>query len=159
MQCDLRMTTEKSKGQQFLTRTHFASLSGAFYPLFCRSRLESLGAPTAPLASLKHQAKEEPSAFQIAWDVRSRSALSCLRGPCAQEPLRDDALPGFNDSCCCRCFFCSDSNELGACYHTGVQCAAGGLDDGDEFVGGSRFEVEAFVGGQSGYRVVSQAVL
>jgi len=60
MQCDLRMTTEKSKGQQFLTRTHFASLSGAFYPLFCRSRLESLGAPTAPLASLKHQAKEEP---------------------------------------------------------------------------------------------------
>ena len=43
--------------------------------------------------------------------------------------------------------FCSDSNELGACYHTGVQCAAGGLDDGDEFVGGSGFEIETFVAG------------
>ena len=55
--------------------------------------------------------------------------------------------------------FLSDSNKLGARYHAGIQCAAGGLDDGDEFVSGSGFVVEGFVGSQSGYRVVSQAVL
>jgi hypothetical protein len=64
MQCDLRMTTEKSKGQQFLTRTHFASLSGAefciFTHSFVHSRLESSGALTAPLASWERQAEEEP---------------------------------------------------------------------------------------------------
>jgi hypothetical protein len=47
-------------------------------------------------------------------------------------------------------FFCSGLNELGACYHTGVQCAAGGLDDGDEFIGGAGFEIETFVTGQRG---------
>jgi hypothetical protein len=55
--------------------------------------------------------------------------------------------------------FCSDLNELGACYHTGVQCAAGGLDDGDEFIGGAGFEIETSVTGESFNGVVTQCVL
>ena len=51
--------------------------------------------------------------------------------------------------------FCSGSNELGACDHTGVQCADGGLDDGDEFVCGAGFVKETFVTGETFNGVVT----